>query len=171
MDATKSAYAVCKFLITVTDVGVKVHLLRAKASVDPLKSMSIHRLELVRYCRGVRLAYSVQTALNLPNILITYWSDSMVAVALWWIRQCGNWAIVVANRVKEINQLILSSHWGHLSGNFNLSYLLFRGCTPQQSCKLQWCEGPPGLKKNSVKIGLLMSCRVYQKYKKKDSTM
>lgn len=69
------------FLRTITDVGVKVHLLREKARVVPLKPLSIPRLERMACCIGVRLAHSVQTALNLSNISTTYWNDPMVE--LW----------------------------------------------------------------------------------------
>lgn len=81
VDASKFAYTVCIFLKAATYVGVKVHLLIAKTRVAPLKSMFVSRLELMACRIRVRLALTVLTALKLPNIAITYWSDSMVA--LW----------------------------------------------------------------------------------------
>lgn len=126
--------------------GVKLHLLRAKARVAPLKPISIPRLELMACCIGARLAHTVQTALNLPNIATTYLSDTMVA--LWWIKECGNWTIFVANRVKEINQLAPSSHWRHIPGDVNPADLLSRGCSPRQLYESKWWEGPAWLRES-----------------------
>lgn len=77
--------AVCTFLRTVTDVGINVHLLRAKSRVDVLNPKSIPGLELMAGCIGVRLAHAIQTALIFPNIATTC-SHSMAA--LLWIKQC-----------------------------------------------------------------------------------
>ncbi|GFY26246.1 retrovirus-related Pol polyprotein from transposon 297 [Trichonephila clavipes] len=68
---------------------VKVTLVRAKARVAPLKPLSIPRLELMACCIGSRLANSIVNALNLPNLRITFWSDS--TTALWWIKEKGSW--------------------------------------------------------------------------------
>ncbi|GFW77237.1 integrase catalytic domain-containing protein [Trichonephila clavipes] len=118
------------FVRTVVENDVKVTLLRSKARVAPLKSLTIPRLELMSCCLGARLANSIIRALNLPGIKVIYWSDSKVA--LWWIREQGNWSVFVANRVKEIRELTQFQSWRHVPSNMNIADLLSRGCTPKR---------------------------------------
>ncbi|XP_035211173.1 uncharacterized protein LOC118185437 [Stegodyphus dumicola] len=76
-------------------------------------------------CIGARLVHSVYAALDLPDLKIIAWSDSMVA--LWWIKNRGDWSVFVANRVKEINSLIPSQCWRHLPGDLNPADMLSGG--------------------------------------------
>ncbi|GFW16723.1 DUF5641 domain-containing protein [Trichonephila clavipes] len=122
IDASKSSYGACVFVRTVVENDVKVTLLRSKARVAPLKSLTIPRLELMSCCIGARLANSIIRALNLPGIKVIYWSDS--EVALWWIREQGNWSVFVANRVKEIRELTQFQSWRHVPSNMNIADLL-----------------------------------------------
>ncbi|GFT78924.1 uncharacterized protein TNCV_3093231 [Trichonephila clavipes] len=103
VDASKNAYAPCISVRSVTNNGVQVHLIRTKTRVAPLKTISIPRLELLACSIGARLALSVRTALDLPHLKTTFWTDSMVA--LWWIKNRGEWSIFVSNRVREINEV------------------------------------------------------------------
>ncbi|GFU22780.1 uncharacterized protein TNCV_829851 [Trichonephila clavipes] len=91
VDASKEAYAACVFVRSMFKSDVKVTLVRAKARVAPLKPLSIPRLELMACCIGSRLANSIVNALNLPNLRITFWSDS--TTALWWIKEKGSWSV------------------------------------------------------------------------------
>ncbi|GFT87368.1 integrase catalytic domain-containing protein [Trichonephila clavipes] len=106
VDACKSSYGACVYIRTVTPLGVKIRLIRAKSRVAPLKTMTIPRLELMACCIGARLVHSVYAALDVPDLKIIAWSDSMVA--LWWLKNHGDWSVFVANRVKEINSLVPS---------------------------------------------------------------
>ena len=144
VDASKNAYAGCIFVRTVTENGVQVYLIRAKTRVAPIKTVSIARLELLACGIGARLARSVQTALDLPHLRITFWTDSMVA--LWWISNRGEWSVFVSNRVKEINEVTSAENWRHVPGKINPADVLSRGCSPQQLLDLKWYEGPTWLK-------------------------
>ncbi|XP_055929784.1 uncharacterized protein LOC129960389 [Argiope bruennichi] len=117
VDASKKAYAACIFVRSVDLDVVKVTLVRAKSRVAPLKTLSIPCLELMACCIGARLANSVRNALDLPDIRIAFWTDS--SVALWWIKEQGDWSVFVTNRVKEIKQLSGSQLWRHVQGNMN----------------------------------------------------
>ncbi|GFW84042.1 DUF5641 domain-containing protein [Trichonephila clavipes] len=97
-------------------------------------------------CLGARLANSIIRALNLPGIKVIYWSDS--EVALWWIREQGNWSVFVANQVKEIRELTQFQSWRHVPSNMNIVDLLSRGCTPQKMLDSKWWEGPRWLRNN-----------------------
>ncbi|GFX39364.1 putative RNA-directed DNA polymerase from transposon X-element [Trichonephila clavipes] len=83
VDACKSFYWACVYIRTVTPLGVKIRLIRAKSRVAPLKTMTIPRLELMACCIGARLVHSVYAALDLPDLKIVAWSDSMVAEEPW----------------------------------------------------------------------------------------
>ncbi|GFU53957.1 integrase catalytic domain-containing protein [Trichonephila clavipes] len=146
VDASKSSYGACVFVRTVIENDVKVTLLCSKARVAPLKSLTIPRLELMSCCLGARIANSIIRALNLPGIKVIYWSDS--EVALWWIREQGNWSVFVANRVKETRELTQFQSWRHVPSNMNMADLLSRGCTPQKMLDSKWWEGPRWLKNN-----------------------
>ncbi|GFV02831.1 probable RNA-directed DNA polymerase from transposon X-element [Trichonephila clavipes] len=139
VDASKEAYAACVFVRSMFKSDVKVTLVRAKVRVAPLKPLSIPRLELMACCIGSRLANSIVNALNLPNLRITFWSDS--TTALWWIKEKGSWSVFVENRVKEIRQLTRGHLWKHVPGNLNIADLLSRGCSRQMLIS-RWWEGP-----------------------------
>ncbi|GFX05906.1 uncharacterized protein TNCV_1785391 [Trichonephila clavipes] len=117
VDASKEAYAACIFVKTKLASGIKLHLLRAKARVAPTKSVSMPRLELLTYCVGARLANSIRNSLDIPDLKITYWSDSMVA--LHWIKNNGEWSIFVSNRIKEIARISSPENWRHVPGRMN----------------------------------------------------
>ncbi|GFU79811.1 DUF5641 domain-containing protein [Trichonephila clavipes] len=96
VDASKEAYAACVFVRSMFKSDVKVTLVQAKARVAPLKPLSIPGWELMACCIGSRLANSIVNALNLPNLRITFWSDS--TTALWWMKEKGSWSIFAENR-------------------------------------------------------------------------
>ncbi|GFU50040.1 putative RNA-directed DNA polymerase from transposon X-element [Nephila pilipes] len=134
VDACRKSYGACVYVRTVLDSSeVKAQLVRAKSRVAPIKEMSISKLELMAYCIGTRLTHSIKVAFDLPDMLITYWSNSMTA--LWWIREHGEWSIFVSNRVKEIRKLTSLEQWKHVPGNKNPADIVSRGCSPKQLTK------------------------------------
>ncbi|GFT44317.1 putative RNA-directed DNA polymerase from transposon X-element [Trichonephila clavipes] len=143
VDACKSSYGACVYIRTVTPLGVKIRLIRAKSRVAPLKTMTIPRLELMACCIGARLVHSVYAALDVPDLKIIAWSDSMVA--LWWLKDHGDWSVFVANRVNEINSLVPSQFWRHVPGELNPTDLLSRGISPRLFSDSLWWEGPSWL--------------------------
>ncbi|GFV91734.1 integrase catalytic domain-containing protein [Trichonephila clavipes] len=105
--------------------------------------MTIPRLELMACCIGARLVHSVYAALDVPDLKIVAWSDSMVA--LWWLKNHGDWSVFVANRVNEINSLVPSQFWRHVPGELNPADLLSRGISPRLFSDSLWWEGPSWL--------------------------
>ncbi|GFS50995.1 integrase catalytic domain-containing protein [Trichonephila clavipes] len=143
VDAFKSSYGACVYIRTVTPLGVKIRFIRTKSRVAPLKTMTIPRLELMACCIGARLVLSVYAALDVPDLKIIAWSDSMVA--LWWLKNHGDWSVFVANRVNEINSLVPSQFWRHVPGELNPADLLSRGISPRLFSDSLWWEGPSWL--------------------------
>ncbi|GFS93154.1 putative RNA-directed DNA polymerase from transposon X-element [Trichonephila clavipes] len=105
--------------------------------------MTIPRLELMVCCIGARLVHSVYAALDVPDLKIIAWSDSMVA--LWWLKNHGDWSVFVTNRVNEINSLVPSQFWRHVPGELNPADLLSRGISPRLFSDSLWWEGPSWL--------------------------
>ncbi|GFV64352.1 uncharacterized protein TNCV_2502701 [Trichonephila clavipes] len=143
VDASKEAYDACIFVRTKLTSGIKLHLLRAKARVAPTKSVSMPRLKLLACCVGARLANSIRNSLDIPDLKITYWSDSMVA--LHWIKNNGEWSIFVSNRIKEIARISSPENWRHVPGRMNPADVLTRGCSPRHLLESKCFEGPEWL--------------------------
>ncbi|XP_054713683.1 uncharacterized protein LOC129223142 [Uloborus diversus] len=55
VDASKEAYVACVYDRSVVEIEVEIYLVRSKTRVDPLKSLSIPRVELIACCIGARL--------------------------------------------------------------------------------------------------------------------
>ncbi|GFY78268.1 integrase catalytic domain-containing protein [Trichonephila inaurata madagascariensis] len=113
VDVCKEAYATCIFFRSNTSQGVKIPLINAKARVAPLKQVTILRLELMVGCIGASLAHSVQESLNITEMETVFCSDSMVA--LYWLREKGDWSVFVSNRIKEIKNLFPNSERRHMN--------------------------------------------------------
>ncbi|GFW65681.1 putative RNA-directed DNA polymerase from transposon X-element [Trichonephila clavipes] len=148
VDASKEAYAACIFVRTKLASGIKLHLLRAKARVASTKSVSMPRLELLACCVGARLANSIRNSLDIPDLKITYWSDSMVA--LHWIKNNGEWLIFVSIRIKEIAKISTPENWRHVPGRKNPADVLSRGCSERHLLESKWFGGPEWLLGDAV---------------------
>ncbi|GFT17326.1 uncharacterized protein NPIL_268711 [Nephila pilipes] len=139
VDASKEAFAACVFVRSEVGSESKVTLIRSKNRGAPVKSMSIRKLKLMACFIGVRLVNSIIRAIGVTSIKITLWSDS--TVALWRIKELGEWLVFVANRFKEIRELTGRFSWRHVPGNVDIADLLSRGCTPKQMLNSKWWEG------------------------------
>ncbi|GFV76318.1 uncharacterized protein TNCV_4524811 [Trichonephila clavipes] len=84
-DASKAAYASCVFLRTEVGGTITCRLVQAGARVDPIKPITIPRLELLACIIGSRLVNNTEVDLGLENVRICCWSDSVNA--LYWIKR------------------------------------------------------------------------------------
>ncbi|GFS70336.1 integrase catalytic domain-containing protein [Trichonephila clavipes] len=66
-------------------------------------------------------------------------------VALWWLKNHGDWSVFVANRVNVINSLVPSQFWRHVLGELNPADLLSRSISPRLFSDSLWWEGPSWL--------------------------
>ncbi len=137
-DASKYVYCAMTFLVCHTTKGVYTRLLSAKTRVAPLKSLTIHKLELMSACILVTLMETVKKALSSQMSIdaIRYWLDSKTA--LFWIYNQGEWKNFVQHRVNEIRRLTRKEEWGHVAGVENPADIKSRGSS---ACELKLREG------------------------------
>ena len=87
-----------------------------------------------------RIAKLVKDGMQMPEIPVTFWTDS--AVTLAWIQRAGDWGVFVYNRVKKILSVSDRMQWKHVPGIQNPADLPSRGCTPLQLVESRWWEKP-----------------------------
>lgn len=101
-------------------------LLCSKSIVAPIKPTTVSRLEL---CGAVLLAHLIANVLRMLNVRVNgiqVWSDSQVV--LWWIRgDATRWKPFMANRVREIVELLPANHWHYVRKVENPVDLISRG--------------------------------------------
>ena len=150
-DASQFAYAAVTFLRLQTETSVKISFVQAKSRVSPSREkgtkISIPRLELLAATIGVRLASSILKVLKIENLESYFWTDSSTVLA--WIQRDSNWAVFVANRVKEIRESSSPKQWFHVPGDLNPADLPSRGCRVVQLLTSKWWEGPEWLKERN----------------------
>ncbi|VDI41626.1 Hypothetical predicted protein [Mytilus galloprovincialis] len=91
---------------------------------------------------GLRLALSVNHALEVPEDNMTFCSDSMNV--LYWIRgRSREYKPFVANRIGEIHTSSHPKQWRHVPTKVNLADLVSRGRTIKQlQSDVIWWNGP-----------------------------
>ncbi|KAF2883829.1 hypothetical protein ILUMI_22360 [Ignelater luminosus] len=95
-DAFERAYGACLYIRYITAIKIMSNLLCGKSQVAPVKSVSLPRLEL---CRAVLLANLVKKVIESLRIDFSRVMYSTLA--------CIKWEVFVANRVGEIQTLII----------------------------------------------------------------
>ena len=130
-DASEVGYSAVLYLRTVTSQGIYVSLITCKGKVAPVRKRSLPRLEL---CAALLVAnlvdHVVQKALTFKEVRVFGWSDSTVSLD-WICSFPGRWKTFVANRVSEIQDLIVPSKWRFVSGSENPSDCGSRGLSPE----------------------------------------
>ncbi|CAB0044201.1 unnamed protein product, partial [Trichogramma brassicae] len=126
-DASERAYAASIYLVSQD----ALHLLTAKSTVAPIRSVSVPRLELCGATLLARLMKKVLQDINLTIASVHCWTDSQIVLA--WLRAppC-TWKVFVANRVSEIHSLLPNAAWGHVASKHNPADVASRGCSPDQ---------------------------------------
>lgn len=121
-------------------------MIAGKSRLVPLnKKTSVPRLELSGALLLTKLMEKVKQSLNTYNIKIYGWVDS--TPVLGWIQgEPERWQVFVANRVRQITQVMPSSCWRYVKSAENRADCASRGLTP---CQLKeqtlWWQGPTWL--------------------------
>ncbi|GFV78266.1 integrase catalytic domain-containing protein [Trichonephila clavipes] len=142
-DASERAYAAVVYIKCFNESGQsQTRLLCSKSRVDPLKTLTIPRLELSAALLLSRLVKKVVPILQLSIHKIWMWTDSTIALA--WIKtEPHKLKTFVSNRVAEIQALSKDYHWKHVSSKNNPADLISRGCNVDELLKNEmWFSGP-----------------------------
>lgn len=151
-DASTAAYGAAIYLrLFHLDGRIVCNLIAAKTKVSPINPIvTIPRLELCGALLLSRLYGRVQSALELGNVPIYAWTDSMITLS-WLAAHPSKWSIFVANRTSEILKTLPFEHWHHISTKENPADLASRGVLINELDQSQlWWHGPTFLSQSSV---------------------
>lgn len=155
-DASQKAYAAVLYVRVILRSGeIKVTLVAAKTKVPRLKKVTLPRLKLCAAVLFNQLYESIVKVISSSVDKVMLWSDSQIVLS--WIRsERHKFKAFVANRVAQI-QSILSSHvWHHVSGKDNPANAASRGIIPRSLVTLRswWCGPSRLLSDCSVPVAL-----------------
>ncbi|XP_073950917.1 uncharacterized protein [Choristoneura fumiferana] len=119
-DASEKAYACAVYAVTNNDKGEYTsRLVAAKTKVAPQnKKISLPRLELLGSLLLAQLMKKITECLSAQHITINAWTDSMVVLG-WLHGDISRWKQFVANRVRQIIDIIPASQWRHVKSDEN----------------------------------------------------
>ncbi|XP_026331735.1 uncharacterized protein LOC113239082 [Hyposmocoma kahamanoa] len=148
-DASEQAYAAVIYIKTTNDMNESiVRIFCSKTKLAPRKNtLTLPRLELCGALLLSKLMQKVLKAFPHTDIPIYGWTDSLVVLG-WLQGQPSRWKAFVANRTKEILDIMPVSCWRHVSSNDNAADCATRGLTTSQLTEhTLWWEGPAWIKK------------------------
>ncbi|XP_073952157.1 uncharacterized protein [Choristoneura fumiferana] len=134
-DASLMAYAACVYVRSVSDKGIAVRLLCAKAKVMPIKpAVTIPRAELLGGLLASRLYDKVRKAFRHNIDKVYFWTDSKIVLAWLNIFKTNKMKLktFVLHRVSEITELSRGAKWNHIPSAHNPADLASRGVLPDQ---------------------------------------
>ena len=142
-DASEKAYAAVIYLNEMSGQRSTTNLVFAKSRLNPLKKISIPRLELLAVVIGLRCLKFVREQIKLPVYQSYLWTDSQCV--LHWINSKKPLSVFVKNRVKEINDSTGISI-SYVPSKENPADIASRGTSTVKllNCELWW-NGPKWL--------------------------
>ncbi|XP_054713000.1 uncharacterized protein LOC129222513 [Uloborus diversus] len=127
-------------------------LILSKSRVSPLKRITLPRLELMGAILSSRIVKYLKGVFGVPDRNIFCFSDSQIV--LHWIKgSANNWKPFVANRVREIQDVVAPSQWGFCKGEENPADLVSRGCKAAQLQNNEfWFHGPKWMREVNLNL-------------------
>jgi hypothetical protein len=141
-DASFDCYATVVYLRLQNGENITSHIVFAKSRLNPMKRMTIPRLELLAILIGTRALMFVQQQLRLSVEPVTLCSDSQIALA--WIFSNEKLDTWTRNRVREIRKMPKSLQYKHVATDNNPADLATRGVTATNLDEF-WFNGPAWL--------------------------
>ena len=143
-DASSIGYGQTSYLRSINVSGdVHISLVTAKSRVAPLKkSVTIPRLELTAGTVNVKVAAMLNEELDIPDLPITYWTDSTIVLG-YLLNTTKRFRTYVANRVSIINDYSENQQWRQVRSEDNPADFASRGLSPKCKEKVDmWFNGP-----------------------------
>ena len=142
-DASEKGFgAVCYARHVFPDGRVKFSFVMAGNRVDPLKQLSMPRLELQAAVLAVRLNCLIKQELTVNIEDTIFWSDSKT-VLQYIANESRRFHTFVANRVSEIHDASNLAPWRHVSGRLNPADDCTRGLrVAELNHHCRWLAGP-----------------------------
>ena len=132
----------------IPQVGYRTAFVTSKSRANPVKGLTIPRLEMLAALLTSRLVSTVKDDLHIPEAKCFYYSDA--TCVLGWIRSDPfTLKPFISNRVLEIQETTDISSWYHCKGSENPADILSRGCLADDLINnILWLHGPPWLMQN-----------------------
>ena len=143
VDASEKAYSAVAYVRrevrTDEESPVFVRFLMGRAHVNPIRFVSVPRLELTAAVLGVKVRKLLIRELDMKFDDVIMWSDSMFTLAC--IRNTtAHFKTYVANRVSYIRDGSRVSEWAYVPSKENPADMGSRGASPRDLSP--WLEGP-----------------------------
>ena len=141
VDASMAAMAVVAYLRTTNSqtTAPQACFLMGKCKVNPIKQLSVPKMELEAAVIGVRLLQLIQREITLTFDQIFLWSDSQVV--LDWIASNKKQNVFVSNRLREIHKSSSPQQWNHISTYLNPADHGTRGLEKNE-IQQKWLDPP-----------------------------
>ena len=127
-----------------TSLETQVAFVFGKARVEPMKALSIPKLELQSALLATRLKEDVLKALTIPVSNTFMWTDS--TTVLQWLNSDSNQPPFVANRIGEILESTTVDQWLHVLSGDNFADTGTRRISAESLKTSSWVKGPILLK-------------------------
>ena len=119
------------------------NLLFAKSKINPIKELSVPRLELIAALLAAEVADMIEKEMDIPHEKIFCYSDS--ETVLWWLTKPPNTLLpFVANRVTKVTDF--GFPFQYVNTAVNPADIASRGCEPSELMDPLWQQGPPFLR-------------------------
>lgn len=145
-DASTKAYSCVVYCRIKREEGASTIMIEGKTRLVPLsKSVTLPKLELSGELLLSKLMNKIQRCLQAYHIEAYGWVDSMVVLG-WLNGELKRWKLFVANRVKQINQVIPATNWRYIKSEEKPADCASRGLSASllKNHKLWW-SGPTWL--------------------------
>jgi len=147
-DARSKGYGQCSYLRLINEKG-KIHcsLVLGKSRVNPLKQLTIPRLEITAATVSVKVRHHIRKELELDEFQEVFWTDSKVVLG-YIANESKTFHTFVANRVQRIQDETDKKQWRYANSQENPADHASRGRKAEELKCSTWLTRPKCLWEN-----------------------